>query len=101
MENLKCQAIVLIYPDGAIETVPITNLKLHNLILYEHSKKSQKFASICQGCDYTDVFHTSVDKRLLKNNVVFLYNMNVADIINSNYTFLEEKKSLFYMWNSK
>lgn len=42
-EKIKDYAIVLIYPDGEIEKIPITTYENHFSYFIEHLKKSEKF----------------------------------------------------------
>jgi len=80
--NLKKMALVFIYPDGEVETVPITNTTVHTDYMKEHLTKSPRFAQICKGIKISDGPHYDVDVALAKHNVVSLSNGNIFDILN-------------------
>ncbi len=80
MEELNYQAIVLIYPDGFVEKIPITHLKFHWEYLKEHIKYSERFASLC-GDLINDVNHFPLDKGLAANGICLLYNWNIREIV--------------------
>ncbi len=80
MEELNYQAIVLIYPDGFVEKIPITDLKFHWEYLKEHIKHSKRFASI-NGDLINDINHFPLDKGLAANGICVLYNWNIREIV--------------------
>ena len=104
MEDLQKQAIILIYPDGLIEKIPVTYHEFHILYYHEHFNKSVRFNSLCHSLkidfdnnlaidkypdDYeTDDIREEVLGILGRNGVLIIENLNIFDIVHNLY--LEE-----------
>ena len=97
MEDLIKQAIVLIYPDGEIEKIPITNFVFHIDYLFEHLKKSKKFAKIVQGLKIKSLLPVEIYEVLVKNNIMVWHNYNIEAIVKDK-TFLEKNLPYFFVF---
>ncbi len=81
-DNLKNQAIVLIYPDGEVERLLINTCTEHTLYLKKHLKSSKRFNALCKELNFDVGIHMHIDRLLLLNGVIVLYNFNIKDIVN-------------------
>ncbi len=81
MDDLFKQAIVLIYPDGYVERIPIGTTYPHSLILKEHLAESKRFCDLCGHLDFDVGFHMHIDLVLLENQVIAIYNYSLKEII--------------------
>ncbi|MCM1052963.1 MAG: hypothetical protein NC483_03200 [Ruminococcus sp.] len=91
MNDLEKMAIILIYPDGEIEKIPITSHVYHIEYLAEHREKSQRFARVTIKCDFTDTLHEDIDTALVTNGVIVIFNLNIYDIVRNPNYLTEEK----------
>lgn len=82
MDDLFNKAIVLIYPDGFVEEIPIGTESVHSLVLKEHAKHSTRFRELCGNLNFDVGIHMHIDLVLLQNGVIAIYNYNLKDIIN-------------------
>ncbi len=100
MEDLRSQAIVLLYPDGEIEKVPIMKgMKDHIDYfrwLLEHSKK---FATIVYHFPYKINFKCDwdvVDRMLAFADVVTIRNGNLRDVL-EDWSLIKNKKTFWFL----
>lgn len=77
-EELKNQAIVLIYPDGEVEAIPITKHQNHLPYLKEHLLDSKRFLKIAYIINYGYADHYSVSKLLSQNGVIEIANKDMC-----------------------
>lgn len=88
MLEVKDYAIILIYPDGKMEKIPIKSYKIGNRIRYEgshreyfknHLKASPRFRTLCENCDWNKKygFHDDINNTLARNNVIELLNLSI------------------------
>ena len=96
MEDLCYQSIVLIYPDGIVEKIPITDEQFHWNILKEHIKHSKKFASFCGNLINCGSHYPLIDKTLVQNGVCVIYNWNIREIINDPLFLKHHSAHFFY-----
>lgn len=82
MNDFFNQAVVLIYPDGVVEKIPIDGVYPHSLVLKKHLGKSKRFYELCGGLNFDVGIHMHIDKVLLDNKVIVIYNYNLKEIIN-------------------
>ncbi len=80
--DLKKMALVLIYHDGEVEEIPITDTVWHTDYMKRQVVKSPRFANICKGLEIEDGPHYDVDIALAKHNVISLFNGNIYEILN-------------------
>jgi len=88
MEDLTKMAIVLIYPDGTVEKIPIGEYGLHIEYFREQLKKSPRFYDICKGLDfYNTDMHGRIDTMLSLNGVIIIFNLDLRDIVEGYFDF--------------
>ncbi len=90
MNKLIEQALILIYPDGGVEKIPILNFVFHIDYIKENLKNSPRFAKIMQDINIDDLLPLDVYKILVKNGIIVLHNYNVEVIIKDNTFLLRE-----------
>lgn len=78
MEDLKNYAIILIYPDGVFEKIPITIHSYHILYLQEHINTSKKFKSIAGFLINFINDHFSMSRALANANVIEIANKDMC-----------------------
>lgn len=81
MKDIVKMAIILIYPDGEVERIPITKETAHINYMIEHRAKSKKFARATKKASFTDPTHQDVNRELMLNGVITMINYNVLDIV--------------------
>ena len=81
MDDLFRQAIVLIYPDGYVERIPIGTTYPHSLILKEHLAESKRFYDLCGHLNFDEGHHIRIDLVLLENQVIVIYNYSLKEIM--------------------
>ena len=81
MDDLFNQAVVLIYPDGYVESIPIEDIYPHSLILKNHLTKSKRFYDLCRNLNFDIGIHMHIDNVLLEHGVIAIYNYNLKEII--------------------
>ncbi len=77
-EELKDQAIVLIYPDGEIENIPIGDYENHLPYLKKHLMISKKFLQIAFIINFGYADHYSVSRLLAQNGVIEIANKDMC-----------------------
>ncbi len=113
MKELQNYAIILIYPDGVIEKIPITNFEFHIEYYRDHMKKSPRFAKLCRSLaleidetisydDYpVDAATDDVRNKLLDilgdKGILIIENLNVYDIV-YDMDFLKEEQCAFLIY---
>lgn len=68
-------AILVIYPDGTFDSVPIEKYEIHMPYFRELRKKSPIFRTITEGLDFSISIHDHVDRFLAKVGIVLIYNV--------------------------
>lgn len=79
MKKLKKIAIMLIYPDGEVEIILITDKKFHIEYFREQMKKSSRLAKICSFANS----HIEVSRALAENGVIEIFNLDILPIVTS------------------
>lgn len=104
MEALQNYAIILIYPDGKQEKIPITNHQFHIEYFGEHLNNSKEFAKMCfkLRINPNDISKMNDNKdkitdTLGANNVLIIENINVFDIVQDS-TFLDKNVCVFNIY---
>lgn len=78
MDDLKDYAIILIYPDGVVEKIPITIYSYHILYLQEHINNSKKFKSIVGFFINFINDHFSMSRALANANIIEIANKDMC-----------------------
>lgn len=94
MNDLEKMALVLIYPDGEVEKIPITSYVFHIEYMIKQRTVSQRFARVTLNCDFTDSLHEDIDTALVINGIIVLFNLSIYDIVRYS-NFLDENKPDF------
>lgn len=77
MNDLKKQVSILIYPDGYVENIPITDKEFHIEYYKEHLNNSKRFKEIFGTIleFYDDENHFDFILELIKNGIIEICNM--------------------------
>lgn len=97
MEEIKDYAILLIYPDGEVEKIPITTFKNHMDYLSQHFQKSKKFKKFAYGINWEDDMHYNVSKILAMHGVIEISNQDMYIKI-KNAGYYKKINPKFYFW---
>lgn len=77
-------AIVIIYADGMIDSIPIEEDEFEHTKYYEKLLSiSERFKSICGICNFQLGIHFHIDRLLAKNGAIIFQNWNIREIIAS------------------
>ncbi len=74
-------AIMLLYPDKELETIPIGKYTRHIDYLIEHLTKSKKFAYFCKGKNIKKLLPQEVYLFLVEQGITVFHNFNVQEIV--------------------
>lgn len=84
MDNLPIQACVFIYPDGFVETVPITHYPHHLDSLWNWLENIKRFANLCYQHKFKlreYVNYMPIANEIVKDGVLSLYNFNIRELV--------------------
>lgn len=101
MEDLRSQALVLIYPDSEMEKVPVMKGKAWQLDYFKWLfENSQKFATVIYYSPYKIDFKdwTILDKTLAEAGLVVIRNLEVIYVSND-ISIINSKESFAYLIN--
>lgn len=101
MEDLRSQAIVLLYPDGIVEKIPVKKgITFHLDYFHNWLKHSKKFASVIYHSPYKINFKDWVvlDKALAEAGLVVIRNMEIIYLA-SNISLVNSKEPFAYLVN--
>ena len=90
MEELKCQAIVLIYPNGEVDKIPVTTFKHHMDYFDPHLQKSEKLAKVREE----KRFDWDILRVCACNDIVVMFSLDIQEIV-ANPTYLEDNYAFF------
>lgn len=97
MKDLKNQAIILIYPDGEIEKIPITIYKTHPDYFKEHAKTSKRFKNIFANMIIGSDVHYLISRLLGMYGVIEIVNKDMCIKI-ENALYYEQFSPEFYFY---
>lgn len=101
MEDLRSQALVLIYPDGGLEKILVQKGKSEHLYYFhEWLKHSKKFANVIYHSSYKIDFRdwTILDKALAEAGLVVIRNMELIYVSND-LSFVDSEEAFGYLVN--
>ena len=80
--NFMFQAIVIVYPDGTIESVPVkTNINSHLGYFKDLKENGPYFNEICNKCDFADSNCIEIRHTLHNNGCALFVNFKIKDIM--------------------
>lgn len=77
MEDLKYQAIVLIYPDGEVDKIPITTFKHHMDYFSPHLQKSEKLVKVREEVQ----FEWDILRVCACNGIIVMFSLDIQEIV--------------------
>ena len=81
MLDIKRLAILLIYQDGTIDSIPMRNEQIHMPYFRELRKKSLRFKTITEGLDFSQSCQYDIDAFLASIGIILMYNDNLAEMV--------------------
>ncbi len=80
--NFMFQAIVIIYPDGTLENVPVkTNINSHLGYFKDLKENGPYFNELCRECDFEDYNCLEIRHTLHNNGCSLFVNFKIKDIM--------------------
>lgn len=74
-------AAVIIYEDGTLENIPITDIELHMVCYRKHREKSKIFKEKTQDIDFSDYNQFVFLNTLTNRGSIVMYNENLAEMV--------------------
>ena len=84
---MKTKAIIIIYPNGYVDSLEICE-KLEHIDYYKKLLlKSECFIKLCKNCNFDMGIHIHIDRILAISGAIVFFNWNIKEIIH-NVSFL-------------